>query len=103
MSSYKRPDVAFNGLFSSTVDGTDGVITTTGSDQLIPCKDAEGNAVQGGTIAIEFVTDCEFNFDSVPEYHFFPAGDKVNMDRNAFNGVRVKTIGSQLRFWGMSI
>lgn len=100
---YKRSDVAFNGLFSSTVDGTLGVITTTSTDQLILCKDASGVAVQGGTIAIEFITACDMNFDAIAGYHHFVAGEKISMDRNAFNGVRIQTIGSELRFWGMSI
>ena len=79
------------------------MITTTGTDELIPCKDAEGLEVQGGTIAIEFITACDMNFDAVVGYHHFVAGEKISMTRNAFNGVRIKTIGSQVRFWGMSI
>ena len=100
---YKRSDVAFNGLFSSSFDGTLGVITTTATNELIQCKDAEGNAVQGGTIAIEFITACDMNFDDNVGYHHFVAGEKISMDRNAFDGVRIQTIGSQVRFWGMSI
>jgi Ethanolamine utilization protein EutJ (predicted chaperonin) len=100
---YKRPDVAFNGLFSSSFDGTLGVITTTGTDELIQCKDAAGVAVQGGTIAIEFITACDMNFDSDTGYHHFVAGEKISMDRNSFDAIRIQTIGSQVRFWGMSI
>lgn len=101
--SYKNPDVAYNGLFSSSFDGTDGVITTASSPQDIDIKDADGNLVQGGTIAIEFITDCGFNFDDDAGFHFFPAGTKIDMARNSFDKLRVETSGTQIRFWGMSI
>jgi hypothetical protein len=96
--SYYKTDVAHKGLFSSG-----GTITTAGNDEVISIQDGDGNDVSATSIAIDFLTNCEINFDESANYHPFLAGDKVNFDRVTISKLKVKNAASQLRFYGLFV
>jgi len=96
--SLNRPKIKYAELFSSG-----GNYTTVGPDEVINIVNGAGDPVISGSIAIEFVTDCNINFNGDTGYHQFAATDKLNFDSVSVSSIRVQTAGSIIRFFGVSI
>lgn len=98
MSEYYRADIAYAGFFSSN-----GIITTSTGGEIINLVNGAGDPITAGTIAIEFITNCNISFDGTTNYHSFNADDKIDLQRVAFTQLRVETSSTQLRFFGLYI